>query len=214
MGALADFRTIQGILGVDQDGRLGDETRTAFVHLGRAALQELKAAEQSAAHTGETASPEEAGRVDARSEGNIATLHPKVRPLARQLVRAAAAEKLTIVVTSGTRTYAEQDALFAQGRTKAGSRVTNARGGFSNHNFGIAFDVTLFKDMKPVWESPAYRRVGQLGKALGLDWGGDWASPVDEPHFELHPDWAEGLRESVMIAGLRARVAAGKDVFA
>lgn len=145
--------------------------------------------------------------VDPRSEKNIATLHPKVQALARQLVLDAAAKGIVIRITSGTRTYAEQDALFAQGG------VTRARGGYSNHNFGLALDVTIFKDEKPVWESPQYKTVGELGKILGFAWGGDWQSIVDEPHFELRPDWARQMSESEMLTELRRRHDAGVDVF-
>lgn len=152
--------------------------------------------------------------VDARSEANIKTLHPKAQPLARALLHKAAENGITMVVTSGTRTYEEQDELYAQGRTKPGAIVTNARAGYSNHNFGIAFDLTEFVSGQPVWESPRYAVVGALGKSLGLSWGGDWRSIQDEPHFELRPDWAEDLTETQMITGLRDRHARGVDVFA
>lgn len=151
---------------------------------------------------------------DPRSEKAIATLHERVRPYARALVHAARAQGITIKVTSGLRTYAEQDALFAQGRTGPGKIVTGARGGYSNHNFGTAFDVTIFKGAEPVWESPAYKAVGALGRGLGLEWGGDWKSLVDEPHFQLRPAWAKGLPERAMVTALRERKAAGKDAFA
>lgn len=150
----------------------------------------------------------ESGKVDERSERAIKTLHEKVQPLARELVRQAAAKGVTIKVTSGTRTYAEQDRLFAQGG------VTKARGGQSNHNFTIAFDVTIFDDSGPVWESPKYKTIGNLGKGLGLSWGGDWKGFVDEPHFELKPAWASSLSESAMLAELRRRHNVGQDVFA
>lgn len=146
--------------------------------------------------------------VDARSEKVIRTLHPRVQPYARCLVVAARGEGIVIVVTSGLRTYAEQDALFAQ-RPK----VTNARGGYSNHNFGIAFDVTIFAEGEPVWESPHYKVVGRLGQQLGLEWGGAWTTFKDEPHFELRPPWARGTN-SAMLAELRKRKASGKDYWA
>lgn len=125
--------------------------------------------------------------VDERSEKNIATLLLPVRQYARALIHAAAAQGIKIIITSGSRTYAEQDALYAQGRTKPGKIVTKAKGGQSNHNFGIAFDVTIFNGKTPIWESPLYKVVGALGKRLGLTWGGDWTSIVDEPHFEYNP---------------------------
>lgn len=153
------------------------------------------------------------GKVDDRSEKAIATLLPEVRPYARNLVILAAKQGITIKVTSALRTYAEQNELYAQGRTKPGKRVTNARGGFSSHNFGTAFDVTLFKGSSPVWESPNYKVVGSLGKSIGLNWGGDWTNS-DEPHFYLKPKWADELNESQMMAGLRSRHDSGKSAFA
>lgn len=141
---------------------------------------------------------------DSRSERNILTLHEDVRALARELLREAASRGITAVVTSGTRTYEEQNALYEQGRSAPGNRVTNARGGYSNHNFGIAFDVTIFgANGQPIWESPRYAELGTIGKSLGLSWGGDWENFRDEPHFELRPSWAKSLSESDMLARLR-----------
>jgi peptidoglycan L-alanyl-D-glutamate endopeptidase CwlK len=49
---------------------------------------------------------------------------------------------------------------------------------------------------------------------LGLDWGGNWKSIQDEPHFELRPAWACDLSEREMLAELRSRTESGKGVFA
>lgn len=143
-------------------------------------------------------------RVGERSEVLIATLLPQVRPYARALVNAAANIGITIHVTSGFRTYEEQDALYEQGRSRPGTVVTNARGGYSAHNFGIAFDVTVFQGASPKWEGQEYTTIGQIGKEFGLSWGGDFSSP-DQPHFCLRPDWARGLSEADMMSGLRQR---------
>jgi peptidoglycan L-alanyl-D-glutamate endopeptidase CwlK len=159
--------------------------------------------------------PEQAiDTVDARSEAVIATLLPQVQPMARALVQKAALSGIRIKIISGLRTYAEQDELYAQGRTKPGSKVTNARGGYSNHNFGIAFDVGVFEGQKYLPDSVKYKAVGVLGTDLGLEWGGNWKSIVDQPHFELRPSWAADLSEKDMLADLRERVAADNPVFA
>ena len=154
---------------------------------------------------------------DSRSEGNIATLLPRVRPLARALIENAANQGIIIKVTSGTRSFAEQDELFK--KHLAGGPLA-APPGKSNHNFGLAFDVTIFtgstdpeKAKTPVFEGPAYKAVGALGTRLGLAWGGNWKNE-DEPHFELRPTWAANLSESDMLAELRKRKDAGKDFFA
>lgn len=194
---------IQGVqksLGVDVDGVAGPQTWVAIYN----ALAEPEAL-VIPANIG--------GPVDARSLKNIETLLPEVRPYALALVNAAKEQGITIKVISGTRTYAEQDALYDQGRTKPGPRVTNARAGFSNHNFGLAFDCGVFEGATYKPESPLYKVVGSIGKSLGLEWGGSWASFSDEPHFQLRPQWATGENESKMLAELRQRKEAGLPVF-
>ena len=106
----------------------------------------------------------------------------------------------------GCGTYAEQDELFAQGRTKPGKRVTNAKGGESNHNFGVAFDVGVFEGNAYLDDSPAYDAVGAIGASIGLEWGGHWISLVDKPHFQLRPNWAKVMSESEMLAELSKRL--------
>lgn len=123
-------------------------------------------------------------QADPRSEKNLATLEPTTAKLAREHLRRLHAEGLNFKITSGTRTFAEQAKLFAKGRTAPGPRVTNARPGSSWHNFGVAYDLTLFSGKNPVWESPKYARAGEIGEELGLRWGGRFKSLVDRPHFE------------------------------
>lgn len=114
-------------------------------------------------------------KFDDRTEKNIATLHPKAQGKARELMAALVpvmgSKGVSVKIISGTRTYVEQDALYARGRTVSGPRVTNARGGYSNHNFGIAWDIGLFQREKYLEESPLYRECGSIGKSLGLEWG-------------------------------------------
>lgn len=91
---------------------------------------------------------------------------------------------LDLRITSGYRSIKEQDELYAQGRTKAGQIVTNAKGGESQHNFGIAFDVVdryRGYDLGKDWYLLAllWHRIG--GKDTG--WGGLWKSFIDKPHF-------------------------------
>jgi peptidoglycan LD-endopeptidase CwlK len=182
---------VQKKLGVTVDGCPGPET-------WRAVYKAVVGADP-------TTSAGAQDRVDDRSESVIASLQPEVRTYARALVHAADVAGIDIKVISGLRSYAEQDALFAQGRTKAGRRVTNCKGGESNHNFGVAFDIGVFDGSHYLPESPSYDAVGVLGKQLGLEWGGDWTSLVDKPHFELRPGWAASLSEHEMLAELRRR---------
>jgi peptidoglycan L-alanyl-D-glutamate endopeptidase CwlK len=215
-GIDATIRAVQKKLGVFVDGNAGPATWAA-IHLavvGKRPPGEVKSAVDPSL-------PGEGKKADSRSEGNIMTLLPRVRPFARALIEKAANQGIIIKVTSGTRSFAEQDELFAQGRTKPGKKVTNARGGFSNHNFGIAFDVTIFtgssdpeKAKTPVFESPVYKAVGALGTEIGLEWGGNWKTIVDEPHFQLRPGWAADLSEQQMLADLRDRKNSGQEFFA
>lgn len=123
------------------------------------------------------------------SEGRIALLEPQIQPLARKLLADAKAQGLDLIVTQGLRTMAEQQALYDQGRTTPGNIVTNAKPGSSWHNFGLAFDVAVVVNGKPTWPNDAalWKRIGDIGKAAGLVWGGDFKSFVDMPHFEYHP---------------------------
>lgn len=193
---------VQQALGVTIDGRPGVQTWTAI-------RDRIVPGAKS-----DPLPPSVAGRVDDRSEGVIATLHPAVHDVARALVHRAAGQGITVKLISGTRTYAEQNALYQKGRTAPGPRVTNATGGYSNHNFGIAFDVGIFSGNRYLEESPAYKAVGAIGVDLGLSWGGNWKSLVDEPHFQLVPKWGRELSERDLLKELRARREIGKDVFA
>lgn len=133
---------------------------------------------------------EEHGVYDTRSEETLATCLPAAQAVLRQWLKVAQPEAkeygMEVWLINGTRSYAEQDALYAQGRTAPGAKVTNARGGYSWHNFGLAADMGLFKDGKYIGESPVYSVLGRLARSIpGLEWGGDWKSFYDEPHLQL-----------------------------
>src|SRR5438132_921570 len=192
------IRAVQAKLSVTVDGNPGLQTWDAI-------YRKIIGEAPPATATGPLADP--------RSEQNIATLLPPVQPIACALIAAAAAAGIAIKVISGTRTYEEQNALYEQGRTKAGRIVTNARGGYSNHNFGIAFDIGVFEGGRYLDESPKYRAVGVLGTDLGLEWGGNWKTIQDEPHFQLRPKWASDMSEQDMLADLRSRKDSGEGVY-
>ena len=126
---------------------------------------------------------------DTRSETNLATLRPKAQPHFRALLRAlkayAASKGLDVKIISANRTWAEQDVLFAKGRTTEGPKVTNAPGGLSNHNYQIAVDIGLFENGKYLAESVHYDKMGPLGEKLGLEWGGRWKKFPDSPHYQV-----------------------------
>ena len=114
-----------------------------------------------------------------------------MREKAKELVSACASKGLKIKIGECVRTVAEQDALYAQGRTTAGTIVTNAKGSSysSMHQWGIAFDI-IRSDGKGSYEDSDgfFTKVGKVGQSLGLEWGGSFKSIKDKPHFQL-PDW-------------------------
>lgn len=152
--------------------------------------------------------------VDPRSEKNISTLLPEVQNIARAFIHDLNSRGCIAKIISGTRTYDEQTKIYNQGRTTPGPIVTNAPAGYSNHNFGIAFDIGFFdKDGGYIEDGKCYDDAGPIGEAHGLSWGGRWKNQ-DKPHFEFKPEWAKDLSESQMVAELRNRKNKGRDVFA
>ena len=122
---------------------------------------------------------------------DITMCHPRLQELAGRLVEECKKQGLIIKVGECFRTVAEQEELYAQGRTKPGNIVTNARGSSysSQHQWGIAFDFFRNDGNGAYNESGNFfGKVGAIGKQLGLGWGGDWHSIVDKPHLYL-PDW-------------------------
>ena len=122
---------------------------------------------------------------------DINKCHPKLIKLSEKLVSACRGQGLIIGIGESFRTKEEQDVLYAKGRTAPGNIVTNAKGSSysSHHQWGTAFDIYR-NDGKGVYTDGDgfFEKVGKIGKSIGLEWGGDWKSPVDKPHFQL-PDW-------------------------
>lgn len=134
--------------------------------------------------------------MDKISEDRIALLHPKLRQECLQIFHECEASlkgRATIRITQGLRTIREQDELYAQGRTKPGKVVTNAKGGSSFHNYGLAVDFTLVVDNKLNWDINAdwdgdkvadWMEIVFIFKKYGWEWGGNWKSLKDYPHFQ------------------------------
>ncbi len=140
----------------------------------------------------------ELGTFDSRTERCIRTLQVPAQAAARKALKVILDAGITARIISGTRTYAEQDALFRQGRYgNPGKVITNARGGQSNHNFGIAWDIGIFVDGKYLGESDLYSQAGTAiasAEFSELEWGGNWVKFKDLPHYQL----ATGLSLSQM----------------
>lgn len=122
--------------------------------------------------------------VNERSLKNINTLHPLLKKKALNFIVEAAKQGFNLIVVSGLRTYAEQQKLYEQGRTTKGAIVTNSKAGYSNHNFGLAFDVAPIVNNKINYNID-WSKLSKIAANNGLDWGGNWKSFKDKPHFEL-----------------------------
>jgi len=128
---------------------------------------------------------------DAISIPRIAKLHPKVREEVTRLIDLAEANlpaNQAIRVVQGLRTIAEQDALYAQGRTTPGKIVTKAKGGSSYHNYGLAVDLAIIidKDGNGTYETLSWdtnMAVVKVFEDAGWEWGGRWKF-LDKPHFQ------------------------------
>lgn len=135
--------------------------------------------------------------MDAVSVSRISLLHPVLRVNAMQMyeeICSALTGKAMCRITHTFRSIEEQDALYAQGRTKPGKKVTNAKGGQSYHNFGMAFDICLIVDGKTAsWDMEEdfdkdheadWMEIVHIAKKHGWEWGGDFVKFRDNPHFQ------------------------------
>lgn len=152
---------------------------------------------------------------------SLSKLHPYVKVQAEKLLVNAnkRLKSHKMIITQAYRSKEEQDKLFAQGRTnkfdnkgKRLSVVTNARGGRSMHNYGLAIDFALVTpDGKTaVWDinkdfdkdgKADWMEVVAEAKKLGFEWGGDWKSFKDYPHFQM----TAGLSDSQVYNGMEPK---------
>ena len=137
--------------------------------------------------------------MDAISEARLAEVMPSLADKIRQMATMLEVEGIVIRVVQGLRSWQQQDALYAQGRTTPGNIVTNCPGGHSYHNFGMAVDCVPSVngvDMAyiPDWNAqhPAWKRMDTVGESLGMDSGSTWRSFPDAPHFQLTGKFPEG----------------------
>lgn len=116
----------------------------------------------------------------------LTLLHPKLQAVLPRIKEECERQGLYVLWTDGMRTKAEQDALYAQGRTKPGSIVTNVAYPNSMHNWGVAVDFCRnVKGREYDDTDNFFYRVGFVAKQFGLEWGGDWKSFKDKPHLQL-----------------------------
>lgn len=130
-----------------------------------------------------------------RTLENLSSLNKKARAKLEPFVVAAqelmAKRNVTVEVISGLRSWQQQAALYAQGRTKPGRIVTKARAGSSWHNYGLAIDLGLFQagvyldEKKPALADVIYNQLGNLAAEHGIEWAGNWKSFPEGPHFQV-----------------------------
>jgi peptidoglycan L-alanyl-D-glutamate endopeptidase CwlK len=133
--------------------------------------------------------------MNTRSELNLKGIHPKLVNVIRT---AAETSPIAFTVTDGLRTTAQQQALYAKGRTAAGSVVTNADGvkSKSNHQakadgYGYAVDLYASPNGVVNYDTTSLKKIAAHIKTVAaklgvaIRWGGDFSSITDYPHFEL-----------------------------
>jgi peptidoglycan LD-endopeptidase CwlK len=153
----------------------------------------------------------------------IMLLHPSVRGEALVMYK----EICTVLTgnaicrfTHTLRTYVEQSNLFEQGRSKPGKIVTWARAGYSYHNFGLAIDICLIIDGKvATWDTikdfdkdgvADWMEVVKVFKKYGWEWGGDWKSKKDYPHFQKTFNYSTEALRNAKTEGNYPVISAGK----
>jgi len=124
------------------------------------------------------------------SSRKIEDLLPVVGHKAIMHIHACKQAGIDLLITGTYRCAADQNKLYAQGRTTPGHVVTNAKAGESLHQYRVAYDVVPLRDGKPVWgtttpeDKQLWQAVGELGLEQGLEWAGDWTSFKEFPHFQ------------------------------
>ena len=122
-------------------------------------------------------------------------LDPRWDPLIRRARELGA----NFRITEGFRSVERQNQLYAQGRTRPGKIVTNARGGQSKHNTGRAIDIVWqggsgINDSRPagtLYDPAELEKIARIFQQAGREqgvtvtWGGDWRSFKDTPHLEI-----------------------------
>ncbi|MHC1707479.1 MAG: M15 family metallopeptidase [Bacteroidales bacterium] len=132
---------------------------------------------------------------DKVTDDRIAKLHPLIREDAETLINKVEDQlEIRLRITQGLRTFDEQHALFMQPRDgkdndrdgkidEPDEKVTNADAGDSFHNYGLALDVVEIKNSQVNWNT-RWMDIARIAKAMGFEWGGDFKSLRDKPHFQ------------------------------
>ena len=118
---------------------------------------------------------------------SVKELHGKAQSAAVDTLVACKAAGLEVLISCTYRSPEEQDALYAQGRTKPGAKVTNARAYQSFHQYRVALDVYPVVHGKPDFsgKAPEWPTMAAIFKKHGFEWGFDWPTFKEMPHFQM-----------------------------
>ncbi len=117
---------------------------------------------------------------------SLSDLHPIVAAKAANFISACRANGIEVLITSTYRDAESQNELYAQGRTKPGKIVTNAKAGESFHNYRCAFDFVPLVNGKPNWnDARLYQRCGEIAEQCGLEWAGRWKTFKESAHCQF-----------------------------
>lgn len=127
---------------------------------------------------------------DLLSRIDCTVLYPPFYNKYFQMVNALNAQGLEYFAICGFRSFEQQDALFAKGRTVPGGKVTNAKGGYSAHQYWCATDSCRDSDvntggLQPDWNRADYLPMADMARKFDLEPGFYWTSLGDAPHVQL-----------------------------
>lgn len=117
----------------------------------------------------------------------LAGVHPDLVRVVKRCAADWKDDSFGFIVTCGTRSLSEQKRMVAKGASKTlRSRHIPAPNGY-----GHAVDLAATIDGKIKWDWPLYHKIAAAMKAAAnaekvtIEWGGDWKSFKDGPHFQL-----------------------------
>lgn len=154
--------------------------------------------------------------MNAVSLARLQEVHPLLASKIRQLDSILSAQSIEIQVTQGLRSWNQQAALYAQGRTTPGPIVTNAQPGYSWHQFGLAVDLVCAAAFDPQgqflpdWnpQHPCWQTMIAKGETLGMYSGAEFRTLPDYPHFQLTGKWPvtpdDEVRQTFTDGGVQA----------
>jgi peptidoglycan LD-endopeptidase CwlK len=116
---------------------------------------------------------------------NIDDLLPEVKVMIQSFIDLCRKNGIDVIITSTYRDHASQTALYNQGRTTPGKKVTNAKAGESYHNYRCAADFAPIVNGKINWNDTAlFTKCGKFAEQCGLEWAGNWKSFKELAHVQ------------------------------